>query len=303
MNAFLESFPFRQIQFQRAEAVREIEFVHDDSSVIRKCRRLFNVHAPCGEHAGHPGEKERAVGGNQRQFEPVAAARQLQLHRVFAQMIGHFHLIEDVACGLCAQIAPRQSVEKTFELFATRRRERAQMLEDFLILAAVHPFVHAMEEIIRGADIKLPDIFGLPRSERFRINGLDVGIGEQAKHFQAFGRADFLRKLLDGIGVENVTAERGAQFQVVRNEKQNIFAIGGIKFQAVEGLLCNCRAGSRVAIASRRLCRCRAAGSRDTTSRAARARREVPHSAGPISIAIAANDANFRWPRTCVHPL
>ena len=79
------------------------------------------------EHAGHPGKKERTVGGNQRKFEPVATARQIQLNRVFAQVIGHFHLTENVACGLRAQIAPRQSVEKTFEFLASRRRERAQM--------------------------------------------------------------------------------------------------------------------------------------------------------------------------------
>ena len=57
VNAVFEAFPFRQIQFQRAEAVRKIELVHDDSRVIRKCGCLLNIHAPRGRARRPSGQK------------------------------------------------------------------------------------------------------------------------------------------------------------------------------------------------------------------------------------------------------
>src|SRR5579863_3191537 len=125
------------------------------------------------------------------------------------------------------------------------------MGQNFFIRAAVKPFVHGVQEIIGSTDIELPDIFSLPRGKSFWIYGFNISIGEQAKHFQAFWRAHFFRKLLDSVRVENVTSQRSAQFQMVRNQEQNIIAIGEIEFEAVESLLRNRSAGDRVAFPAR----------------------------------------------------
>ena len=96
------------------------------------------------------------------------------------------------------------------------------------------PLVDAAQQIIGGADIELPDVFRLPGRQRFRVHGFDVGIGEQAKHFQPLGRFHFFRELPDRFRIENIAPQSGAQFQVALDQKEHRFAVGRIQFEPLQ---------------------------------------------------------------------
>jgi hypothetical protein len=81
------------------------------------------------------------------------------------------------------------------------------MVQDFVVRVAVNALIHAAVEIIRRADIELPEVFGFPGRERLGVDGFDVRIGEQAKHFQKFRAADAFRKLRDCARIKNIAPQ------------------------------------------------------------------------------------------------
>ncbi len=84
------------------------------------------------------------------------------------------------------------------------------MRKRVLVSIDVQALVDIAQQIICRADVELPDIFSFPGSERFGINGFDVGVGEQAKHLEAFGRFEFFAEGFHGIGIENIAAQSHA---------------------------------------------------------------------------------------------
>ena len=104
-DAALEALPFLHVQFQRAEAVGEVKRVHHDAGLVREGVGLHDVHAPRRQDAGNPRKQERAIIRDQRQFKPVPAALQLQLHRVLAQPARHLHMGEYIGSGVGGQVS------------------------------------------------------------------------------------------------------------------------------------------------------------------------------------------------------
>src|SRR5208282_1566869 len=89
-------------------------------------------------------------------------------------------------------------------------------------------------QVVGSGDIKLPDIFSFPGSEGFRVDGLDIGIGEQAEHFEALGSAYFFGEGANGLRIENIAAESGAHIEMAGNEEEDGFAIGRVEIEAFE---------------------------------------------------------------------
>ena len=55
-------------------------------------------------------------------------------------------------------------------------------------------FIDAAVEEIRRGDVELPEIFGLPWSQRVGRDGLDVRIRQQGQHFELGLRCRFFRQ-------------------------------------------------------------------------------------------------------------
>ncbi len=109
------------------------------------------------------------------------------------------------------------------------------MVQDFVVRIAVNAFIHAAIEIIGRADVELPEIFRFPRRERLRIDGLNVRIGEQAKHLQKFRAADTFRKLRHGARIENVPPKPRPHILMVLNQKEHGFPVGLAEAPGVRG--------------------------------------------------------------------
>src|SRR4029077_15637947 len=148
--------------------------------------------------------------------------------------------------GMRAQIPPRQTFQKRFELLPRRGGERAKMVQDLIVRVAVYAFIHAAVEIIGRADVELPKIFGFPWRERFRIDGFDVRIGEQEEHLPELRRADAFGKLRHSARVEDIPPKPRPQILMVLNQKEHGFPVGCGKFQALETLSRYLQAGRNV---------------------------------------------------------
>src|SRR5205085_1826295 len=107
---------FGKVQLKRSEAVGEVERVDDGCRLVRERIGLDDIHAPSGENAGQLGEKERTISGDQRQFIPVAAAFQLDLHRIAAQFLGHLQVAHDLFGGVHQQVSLGESFDESFEI-------------------------------------------------------------------------------------------------------------------------------------------------------------------------------------------
>src|SRR5271168_2998237 len=77
-------------------------------------------------------------------------------------------------------------------------------------------------EIVGSGDEKLPEHVGLPGCERFGIDGVNVGIGEQAEALQTFLVDDGVGEGRDGGGIKNVAAlDGGGHVEVMLDQKVN----------------------------------------------------------------------------------
>src|SRR6516165_3654746 len=109
-----------------------------------------------------------------------------------------------------------------------------------VFLVGVQTFVNAVVEVIEGGDVKLPDVFGLPRGEGVWVYGLDVGVGQ---HLQAFRRFDFASEGANRFGIEDVSTQGGGYFQMIRDEEQDDFAFGRFEIEAIDTALGNLKTG------------------------------------------------------------
>ncbi len=122
------------------------------------------------------------------------------------------------------------------------------MIEDFVVRVDVEALVGAAHHEIGGADVELPDIFGLPRRERFGIHGLDIGVGEQAEHLQLLGRAHLFGGLADRAGIEDVAAQEIADFQMALDQEEDRLAVGRIEVEARQACFCEFEARGHVMV-------------------------------------------------------
>src|SRR5208282_6811114 len=99
-------------------------------------------------------------------------------------MRGHFEVAENFPGGVREEIAARETFKKTFEWLSGGGGERAQVGHDFVVgifrLRGMDALIEIAIQVVRGGDVKLPDIFGFPRSESFWVDGFDVRVGEEA---------------------------------------------------------------------------------------------------------------------------
>src|SRR5450432_3245722 len=92
-------------------------------------------------------------------------------------------------------------------------------------------------QVVRSADVKLPDVFRLPRSESFGVYGFDVGVGQQTKHFETLGRLEFFAEGSHRFGIENVPAKIEAQLKMAIDQEQHGFAVRRIDIEPLQTFL------------------------------------------------------------------
>src|SRR5579863_3485240 len=112
---------------------------------------------------------------------------------------------------ISSQVALRQTLQERFYFLTCSRGQNVQA-GNFLVIeigARVKPLVHVAIELIRGGNVKLPNVLRFPCSQRVGTNRLDVGVGEEAKHLQPLWSFYFLGKGSDGRRIENIAAECG----------------------------------------------------------------------------------------------
>src|ERR1700674_1894145 len=106
-----------------------------------------------------------------------------------------------------AQISPRQTFKEYLKFFPSRRDERTEMIQDLIVRVGVHTFVHASVEVVRRADIELPEVFRLPSGQSLWADRFHVRVRKQADHFQAIRRANRFRELSDRAWVVDIPAK------------------------------------------------------------------------------------------------
>jgi hypothetical protein len=113
-------------------------------------------------------------------------------------------------------------------------------------------FVDAAIEEVRRRNIKLPEIVGLPRSERIGVYGLDVGIGQQGEHLEIDLSADRFGEGANVLGVEDVAAHDERHVEVITNEGADGLAFFGVEIEASEQAFGELDAGrTMIAVAPR----------------------------------------------------
>ena len=161
--------------------------------------------------------------------------------------------------------------------------------------------IHDSKHVVGGADVKLPDVLGLPRRERFRIHRFDVGIGEQAEHLQPLGRSHLLRKLPDRAGIKNIAAQVRAQFHVAIDQEKDRLAVRLVQIEAVEAGFGDFDAGGNVVVGV-----CGLTGIVKQQRKVQQVGlleliEQLGISLVPSRYAIAAICADSRWPQRCAH--
>src|SRR5215469_11256041 len=141
---------------------------------------------------------------------------------------------QDFVDGMGAEVSARQALQKRLQLLPSRGRKRPEMVKNLVLCIAVNALVHAAIEVVGSADVELPQVLGLPRCERFRVDGLDIRVREKAQHLQQLRAANALGELRDGARIENIAAQSKAQILMVRNKEENRLAIGLGKVEARE---------------------------------------------------------------------
>src|SRR6266481_10065266 len=82
--------------------------------------------------------------------------------------------------------------------------------------------IQSAAEVVRGGDEKLPQHFGLPRRQGFRVHGVNVGVGHQAQSLKPLLRRDSVSENGNGSWIENVAALHGLRHvQVMLDQKMN----------------------------------------------------------------------------------
>ena len=111
------------IELDGAEDVGELKAVDDDAGIVGVGAGADDVHAPCGQDAGHVGKEARAVAGDHGEVEELAVGAQIELDVVFVEIERHLEVIANLLGQAGLQVALRQAFEKLLERVVLRRRE------------------------------------------------------------------------------------------------------------------------------------------------------------------------------------
>ena len=145
-------------------------------------------------------------------------------------------MVADLLGQTGLQIAAGQAFEEVLELIVLGGgnhgvdAQEQTGVEAGMIANLVNGAVHE----VGGGDVKLPEVFGLPGSKGFGVDGLDVSVGEQGKHLEHLRTADFFSEGADVFRVEDVAAQSVGHFDVKANELEDGIAFFGVEVQAGE---------------------------------------------------------------------
>src|SRR5271170_1069271 len=117
------------------------------------------------------------------------------------------------------KVSARQPLEKAFQVLAGRRRERAQVFQNLVLSVDMKSLVEVAIQMIGSGDVKLPNNFGFPRRESFRINRFDVRVSQETEHLQSFRRFYLAGKSSHRFRIKNVAPQRRAHFQMPAYEE------------------------------------------------------------------------------------
>jgi len=224
------------VELDGAEDVSELEAVDDDAGIVGEGAGFDDVHAPGGEGSGDVGEEAAAVADDDGEVEELAVGTQVELDGIFVEVVGEEEVVADVLGEAGLEVALREAFKELFERGVLGRGDHgADAVEEGgvdggvvadLIDGAVHE--------VGGGHVELPEIFGLPGSERLGIDGLDVGVGHEGEHLEQAGAADFVGEGADVFVIEDVAAHGIGHFKMLADEAEYSFALFGIEVEAGE---------------------------------------------------------------------
>ena len=142
-----------------------------------------------------------------RELIPVSTAFEIYLHRIEAELLRHFHMRHHLFGGMNQQISLRKSLHEIPELGANHGSQAAQASQFFCAHIAVNAMVGTSVQVVCRANVELPNAFRLPGRERLRIHRFDIGVSQQAQHFQALLRAYFLGESGHRLRIKNIAPQ------------------------------------------------------------------------------------------------
>ena len=191
-----EAVLFAGVEFQGVEDVSEVEAVDDDAGFVGEGAGLDDVHAPCGQGAGDVGKEAGAVAGNDGQVEELAVGAQVELDGVLVEVEGHLEVIADLLGKAGLQVALGQAFKELPQgVVLGGGNHGAEAVEQGGVNGgAVADLVDRAVHEVGGGHVELPEVFGLPGSEGFRVDGLDVGEGHEGEHLEELWDCRFCRR-------------------------------------------------------------------------------------------------------------
>ena len=162
-HAALEALPLRQVQFQSAKAVRKVKRVHHGCGFVGEGICFHNVHAPGRQYPGESRKQEWPIGGDQGQFIPVPSPLEVELYGLIAKLFRHLHVSHNLFRGVHTEVTLRKSFHKILQPIAGDRSQAPEPCQFLVAGIPVHTLVGAPVQVVRCANVELPDIFCLPR--------------------------------------------------------------------------------------------------------------------------------------------
>ncbi len=95
-------------------------------------------------------------------------------------------------------------------------------------------FIDAAAEIVRGCDVELPQVLGLPWGERFRVHRLDVRQSKQGEHLQALRGSQLFGQFAYGLWIIDVASPQGRrQLEMVSYQEGDRVGVFGAQAESL----------------------------------------------------------------------
>ena len=171
----------------------------------------------------------------------------MKLDGIAGQRVRHSKMLQNFFGTETSQVPAWHSIKENFQLRSRFRRRAFKPGKGFILLRLrVQPLVGSPSHAVSRSHVKLPNILGLPWSERFRVDRLNIGIRQKTKHFQPLRRPHLLCKTLNRGGIIDIPPQHGRNLQMTANQKCNRLSFLGIKAKPVHTVMRDLQAREHV---------------------------------------------------------